>query len=314
MTAVRTRLSKPRDPRSAARAAAYDLFSRLYLRGITAELLPVVHDLPELGVALPEPFDPDAAAAEHHRLYGLQVPPWAGVFLDPEGRIGGDAAGVVRALYGRAGLELADQSEEADHLGHTLALLGQLEARPALAREVIDQALLPWLPWLVEVVERHGHAFHRALAGLTLELVLDHRAALGGGGGPHPPSPPVVDPLDDAKSGLREIALFLVTPARGGLYLARDDVRRLATEQRLPTGFGGRADSLETLLRTAGEYGGLAEVVERLRGLVQGGRAACSALERCGVEGTSGPVALRRERLDTAAAVLSRMGAAVEGA
>lgn len=295
--------------RTAARCAAYRLFSRLFAREVTPDLLPMLADLPELGDALADPFDADEAAADHQRLFGLQVPPWAGVFLDPEGRIGGDAAALMRDIYARSGYELDERSEEADHLSHALALLAELGDDP-LAAETLDRGVLPWLPWLVEAVERLGGPFHRALAELTLELTLDHRASL-----PEPPppaSPPALeaDPLADEGAGLRRIAEFLVTPARSGLYLARQDVRRLAAADGLPTGFGGRADTLDTLLRTAAEYGALARTVAGLLELLAAGRAACAALERTGVSGTEGPVALRRARLEQTERTLRRLGEA----
>src|SRR5207253_2729527 len=116
----------PAKARAAARSAAYQLFARLFRREPDAELLPLLRDIPGLGDALPEPFDPDDAGAEHHRLFGLQVPPFAGVFLDPEGRIGGAPASIVRDLCARAGLEVEERSEEADHVSHALELLAQL--------------------------------------------------------------------------------------------------------------------------------------------------------------------------------------------
>ena len=295
--------------RAAARATAYRLFGRLFAREVTPDLLPTLAVLPELGEALPAPFDADGAAAEHQRLFGLQVPPWAGVFLDAEGRIGGDTARVVRDLYTRAGLELDERSEEADHVGHALALLAELED-DALAAETLDRALLPWLPWLVEAVERHGGPFHRALAGLTLELALDHRSALAAPPGSATESTDEPELLDDERAGLRSIAEFLVTPARCGVYLARDDIRRLGAEGGLPTGFGARADTLETLLRAAAEYDDLERVVDGLLKLVAAGRGACGALADAGVPATAGAVALRRARLDRTERALARLSAA----
>jgi TorA maturation chaperone TorD len=297
--------------RAQARSTAYGLFARLFRREVTPDLRPVLAGISDLGDALPSPFDADEVAAEHHRLFALQVPPWAGVLEDPEGRIGGEAAARVRDLYRRAGLELDERSEEADHLSHTLDLLADVGARPALAREILDRALLPWLPWLAEAIERHGGPFHRMLAGLTLELALDHRAELGGA--PAAPSTPSIeDPLADPRAGLARVARFLVTPARSGLYLARDDVRALGAGGSLPTGFGGRADELETLLRAAAELGGFERVIDGLAALVDAGRAACAALERAGGSAVTAPVALRRARLDRTADVLARLRDAVD--
>lgn len=297
--------------RAAARASAYLLFARLFRREVSPDLAPMLADLPELGDALPSPFDAEEAAAEHHRLFALQVPPYAGVFQDPEGRIGGAPATVVRGLYARAGLEVDERSEEADHIAHALTLLAELGERPKLAAEALDRALLGWLPWLVETVERHGSPFHRVLAELTLDLAVDHRAELPALPPPPASTEPLDDPLADERAGLARIAEWLVTPARSGLYLAREDMRRLAAGEALPTGFGGRADSLETLLRAGAELGGLERVLEGLGALVERGRAHCAALERVGVPALAPVVALRRERLERTAGVLERLRAAV---
>jgi TorA maturation chaperone TorD len=296
--------------RAAARSAAYQLFARLFRSEPTADLLPLLRDLPELGSALPDPLDPDEAAAEHHRLFGLQVPPFAGLFLDHEGRIGGAPASVVRDLYSSAGLELEERSEEADHVSHTLDLLAAVGDDRALAAETLDRALLPWLPWMVEALERLGGPFHRTLAGLAPELALDHRRSLAVA--PFPPvETPLEDPLADAAAGLRHIASYLVTPARSGLYLAREDVRRLGAGSSLPSGFGGRADSLETLLRAAAELGGFSEVLEGIGALVRSGREACDALARSEAAGTEAIAAARRARLGRTSDVLARL---IEGA
>jgi hypothetical protein len=303
------------DPaREAARSAAYRLLASLWLDGATPDLLATLREVPELGEALPDPFDADLAAAEHHRLLGLQVPPYAGVFLDDEGQIGGAPAALVLALHGRAGLPAPLAGEEADHVGHALTLLARLSGRPELEAETLDRALLPWLPWLVEVVERHGGPFHRTVAALTLELALDHRRGLV-----LPPAldPPLAhggpDPVHEPSAGLRDVAAFLVAPARSGLYIARDDVRRMAAADRLPTGFGGRADALETLLRAAAEYGALQGVVDGLAALMQAGAERCAALEATGLPTAVAVAAARRSRLSGAATVVASL-AEVAGA
>jgi TorA maturation chaperone TorD len=304
----RTRLTGGAPPaaRAAARASAYRLFARLFRRAVTVDLLPTLTAIPGLGEELPHPFDADEAAAEHHRLFALQVPPWAGVFQDPEGRIGGACAALVRELYAQAGLEPDERSEEADHVAHTLDLLAECVDRPRLAAAALDRALLPWLPWLVEAIERHAGAFYRALAGLTLDLALDQRAELGGVR-PPAPLPPVEDPLDDPGAGLARVARYLVTPARSGLYLSRDDVRRIAAANELPTGFGGRADSLETLLRSAADLGGFDALVAGLLELLEQGRAACAVAEGAAHGVLVEVAALRRARLDQTSQVLMRL-------
>ena len=72
-----------------SRSHSYTMFSRLVLEGVTAELLPYVRAIPELAAALPHPYAPDAAAAQHHDLFKFHLFPYAAIFLDASGLLGG---------------------------------------------------------------------------------------------------------------------------------------------------------------------------------------------------------------------------------
>ncbi len=217
----------------------------------------------------------------------------------------------------------------------------------ALACRFLDGHVLHWLPGLELAIRQQDGAlegeadFFSVLAGLAVELAFEHRRALGNGRGsdaeeefPLAWSGTLASPdlsrgqpgglqetgalsLDDPRTGLKEIAAYLLAPARSGLYLSRDDISRLARDRGLPRGFGGRRQMLVNLLRTAADYGELGAVVGALSHLAGVWQAAYAArLEVTpGIPGLA-PIAARWQvRLAETQALLDRLeGAVREGA
>jgi TorA maturation chaperone TorD len=311
-----------------ARSRAYDLFGHLYREGLTPAVLPAVQSIPAVADTVPDPFDADAAAADHYDLFGLNVFPYASFFLDASGRLGGPVTDLVRHQLQRVGL--APGAEDADHLGHELAYLALLAGAEAdaqandvdtevqrmqhLQRQFLDGHLLWWLPLFVRAVRQHEHPFYAVLAELTWALVVDHRAARGGGAVsplvPEPEDPPS-DLLDDTATGLKDIARFIMTPAWSGMVLSRGDIARLGRSERLPRGFGDRTQMLTNLLRSAAEYDGLGAVLTRLGQQVDDWRAHYQSVDAEGAWTLDAVTAFWQARLDTTEAVINRMRTAV---
>ncbi|NUQ37872.1 MAG: molecular chaperone TorD family protein [Caldilineales bacterium] len=276
---------------AAARSHLYVLFGRLFRHGVTPDLLSDLRELPELAAHLADPFDADAAAAAHYRLLHFEVFPHESIFLHPDSLLGGEIAAAVHDFYQQAGFAPPADALP-DHLGLELALLSFLTGAEAAAandapvwqdwqRHFLDQHLLRWLPALVQAMGRQGHPFYTTLADLTLELALDHRAALGNdlpAAAPVFCLPPPPDLLADAKTGLAEIADYLLTPAFSGIYLSRDEIRRLAQAQGLPSGFGHRRRMLADLLTTASVYDGLDRLLAALQADLAGRQQDLAAL------------------------------------
>ncbi len=257
-----------------ARARAYALLSRLVTRGAGRELLSELAKIPSLAAMLPA--DPDAAslAADHHELFGLQVFPYAGVYLDPRRLTGGAAADAALAAYRDGGFSPDLSSASADHLGAELGFLAHLSHATAetgaelsaLERGFLDQ-VLTWLPPFVSAAAAHPRSLWTQLAELVMELCSAHRSELGGV--PAPPSlPPAPDPLADSETGVRRLVDFLVTPVHSGVLLSRSELSRVGRRQSLPRGFGSRELTLANLLRNAGEYDCIPEVARDLRATV----------------------------------------------
>lgn len=263
-----------------ARHRSYRLLSRLFLEGLTEALQPTVAALPQLAASLPAAFDADEAAADHHELFVLNVYPYEAIFRDDEGLLGGRIAETVVGQYQQAGYAPDTAASSPDHIGYELGFLAFLcgaeadawrDELPAVAERVrghqrafLGQHLLAWLAPLVMSIRQQGHAFYTALGELALALADEHATALGGL--PEAWALPAAPPLLDAeKTGLKQIAGYLLTPVNSGLYLSRDDISALARAVELPRGFGGRQQMLANLLRAAAQYETVGTVAGKLQ-------------------------------------------------
>lgn len=308
-----------------ARSRVYRLFSHLYGRGLTGDVWPVVRAIPDLASLMPEPFDEDEAAADHYALFSLEVFAYASVFLDAEGRLGGSTTDAVQQHYIQAGFMPALDRESADHLGRELALLaflseaeidaledGNLHEAGRMRRQMqafMDDHLLWWLPAFVQAVQQQAYPFYTALGRLTLDVVRDHRAALGEGAGfsgkPVVAEPP--DLLEDEGTGLKDIAAYLTIPAWSGLFLSRSDITRLGRSERLPRGFGSRVQTLTNLLRAAVEFDRMDALLHALDAHVARGERFYQEVSGHGQSSTATVAQMWLERLVTTRAVIERM-------
>lgn len=264
-----------------AYSRAYDLFSQMMLFGMTDDLLPIINHLPELQRV--ESKSTDDWKADHYALFGMNVFPFETVFLAEDGLLGGIVTESVARAYYEAGYR-PDESETADHIGNELGLMAFLcgaesDAREDevtqavyhmthLQRQFLDTHLLCWLPSLVLAIHRQGNETFSIIADLVLDLSFKHRQSLDDD--PMHPTPPLVLPpapniLDNDKTGLKDIAEFLLTPVYTGLYFSRDDIARIGSQFRLPRGFGKRHQMLTNLLNTAVDYTAVDELMSALQ-------------------------------------------------
>jgi TorA maturation chaperone TorD len=264
-----------------ARSRTYHLLGSLFLRGITPGTMAAVKMVDPLAEHMnvfcrgSDAPDFDEAAADHQHVFGFNVFPFEGVFLDESAQVGGVTTRTVLDAYQAAGFPVARKAESADHVGVELNFLGFLCRREADATEsdsrtirrqmarFVDEHLGRWLPALTVALRNQQHPFFEALGELTLEVVTNHRAGLDVPAESFAlPVPP--DLLDDPKTGLRDIARYLLVPAYSGIYLARDDIRAYSGQGRLPAGFGARRTMMNNLLRSAADYDGFQDVFKAL--------------------------------------------------
>ncbi len=213
---------------------------------------PQLHPLAEALELGPVPEE-----AEHTDLFLLQLYPYASVYLGTGGMLGGEPrdriAGFWRAL-GRT------PPPEPDHLTVMLAFYAELcehaaagtpaAGEPALqARKAyLWEHLLSWLPAFLLKVDvqappfyrRWGQLLHEALAGEVEtggrqdRLALHLRAVAG-----------IADPREH---GLETFLGSLLSPARSGIILLRDDLRRAARQLGLGARMGERKFVIRALL------------------------------------------------------------------
>lgn len=308
------------------RRRAYGLLGALLVDGLDEARLSDVRSLPALAERLPAEVELDELAAEHYALLGRELPPFAGVFLESSGLVGGGkAADVLRAAHEVLGLR-AFEEPSPDHLGQALRLMAVLVDAELDAvehgdgadaatlrrwqRTVLDEALLPWMPPLLVGLGGREPTLWTRVVEMAAGVLAQHRAedsalprAIG----------PVVDTalkdaglLDEPRTGLRAVAELLTTPARCGLYLGRHDLEAVARRCELPRGFGTRKDMLERLLRAAAEYGALPRLIDELGHLLAARDDAYAGLAL--EPGLGAVVPPWRRRLAVTRGVLTRLG------
>ena len=197
---------------------------------------------------LPEP-DP----VDHTDLFVQQLPPYASVYLDEAGKIGGEArdriAGFWRAMH-------LTPPPEPDHLASLFFLWSSISdqavserdperrsllehAAMALVREHVASWLAPYLTRVSELSERY-----RSWASLVAAVVEDTLVTARGTAAL--PVHLAVEPR--SLEGPVDLVAFLLTPIRSGMILTRADLKRAAGESGLAIRVGERAFVLRSLL------------------------------------------------------------------
>lgn len=272
-----------------ARHHSYALLSRLFLDGLTSDLLSTLRQIVALAALLPSSFDADEAAATHYDLFGLNVFPYEAVFLDssPRGsaiQLGGPVTQRVQQQMKASSYTPQAGDVSPDHIGHEFGLLAHLsgaevdaweDARREIAlrlrlrqRDFLHDHLLRWLPALAQAIRDQGQPFYTALGDLALELVQDHALALPISQIEPSAHTDAAPSLKDENTGLRQIARFLSAPSLSGVYLSRDTISAMARDVGVPRGFGGRQQMLENLFRAAVQYDSLDALLHALNDVI----------------------------------------------
>lgn len=211
-------------------------------------------------------------AAEHTRAFVLALPPYASVYLGPEGKLGGEGADRVAGVWRAVGLT---PPGDADHLAAILALYAELgeasqaavtqRARDRLAHvrtAMLWEHVYSWAPAYLDAI-RHDPPF-ASWAGL-LDRVLRREAALS--------VPPDGLPLAlrrapgalAAEDGYQDVLDVLITPVRAGFILTHDDLAAAAGQAGTGLRRGERRFVLRALLEQdpAATLGWLGQHAER---------------------------------------------------
>lgn len=200
---------------------------------------------------------PVPTEAEHTELFLLQLPPYASVYLGPEGMLGGEARDRIAGFWRVLGDE---PPGEPDHLTVMLAFYAGLaeeedrhaskkEGAPRQARKAfLWEHLLCWLPPYLEAIRHHGPLFYRRWARLLSNALLEEVITLGEQERlplhlRHAP-----DLADPRQEGAERFVASLLSPVRSGMILTRADLARAARELDLGIRAGERRFVLPGLL------------------------------------------------------------------
>jgi hypothetical protein len=205
---------------------------------------------------------PVPSAAEHTNVFGMQVVPYAAVYLGPEGMLGGEAADRIAGFWRAVGHV---PPAEPDHLTALLGLyvgLADAEAdepdpaRAALRRRarsvLLWEHLLTWVPVFARAVAGAGSRYHADWAALLSEALAAEAAQVDA---PEQPSSHLrlAPGLPDDVDGARALAQALLTPVRSGVVLTRRDLARGARAAGLGLRIGERAFMLAAMLEQDAE-------------------------------------------------------------
>jgi TorA maturation chaperone TorD len=174
--------------------------------------------------------------AEHTEVFVLNCPPYAAVYLGPDGALGGEGSDRVAGFWRAIGVT---PPAEPDHLAALLGLyacLGEAadgarraDTAAALRRSravLLAEYLWPWLPCYLDAVADGPPAALAAWARLASHaLACERSAGCSPGMAPEPERLPLAlraapgAPNQDA--GLKDLVSAVVTPVRSGMILTR---------------------------------------------------------------------------------------------
>lgn len=241
-----------------ARATAYAYLAQAYRAPADDALAPFLETL-----SAPIPAEP---AVTHQHLFGFTIFPHESLFVSDRTLVGGDAADRLVQVYRQHNYRWQD---DPDHLSNQLGLLAWLcaaeqdawaDGRAAIAADMrrrqgvfLRDHLLLWLPPFVVGVQRIGEPLYADVATRTWQVAADHAAALGVVLAP--PSPTVLPPaLTDSDTSLKRIVNYLTVPQASGWWLSVQAMGKIGRALDLPRGFGGRVQTMMTLLRSATQF------------------------------------------------------------
>jgi hypothetical protein len=200
---------------------------------------------------------PEASA--YTDIFVFQLYPYASVYVGEEGMLGGEARDRVAGFLTALGLEA--QPPEPDHLATLLGAYASLRASEEGAgdlrarehfrgarRAFLWEHLLSWLPVYLDKLTRIAPRFYKAWAELLREAIDSEAASLGAQDALPLHLREARSLADPRESSSEEFLKALLTPARSGLILVRDDLSRAARALQTGVRAGERAFALRSLM------------------------------------------------------------------
>jgi len=206
-------------------------------------------ELLELG-APPEP-------AEFSDLFGSKLYPYASVYLDSTGKLGGDARDRISGFWRALAI---DHPDESDHLTVMLAFYARLREFASNATDpesrhweharvaFLLEHLSSWLPFYLDKLTDVASPFYCRWGALLTETLIEEGRGLDFSGDLPlhlREATPLADPRLEGGDAFLE---SLLAPVRSGLILVRTDLERAGEELDFGVRIGERKYVLEALL------------------------------------------------------------------
>ncbi len=251
--------SKKITPPIEAMANFYLLLSRVFTGNINCSILKSLNSIVESECTKRD------VASEHFALFGRDVFLWHSFYTSKDRLIGGATQDLYSLCYEKHNLT-PKCGENTDHIAHIFAALGEAcQTKNAQAIKEITHLLVEFWPFIlqgiVNLADEEKSIFlplaywTDEMLCLTSEILADFpqlerntQAEIASDLA-----------LDDSKTGLKEIATWLATPAACGINLSPATLQHFAQKFDIPGGFGNRTQITENLLTSLSSYGKLDE-------------------------------------------------------
>lgn len=212
----------------------------------------------------------DELAADHYQAFGLEVFPYASVYLNEEPQMGGNEPSGLFGLYQSHGYEPTD---EPDHLASELgflALLLERDADEALLSSFFYPHLLRWIFPFGEALLQLQHPVYGVAFNRLMELLVELKGRIPVQAIEHfRPEDRELDLLSQEETGLKKIAEFLLAPSYSGIYLSREGIRNFGKVLDMPIGFGTRSQLLPALFYGAVDYSNFGRMLDEFHLLLE---------------------------------------------
>ncbi|NQV71850.1 molecular chaperone TorD family protein [bacterium] len=201
----------------------------------------------------------DEFASEHYRVFCHELMPAASVFLEPRSMLGGEVSAESWSEMKAAGYDPDTSSITADHLVNQLRFLVHLveQDQTQRASSFVQRHMLGWIPAFLATLRRLDSGAVSPLAAYIEEAVLHLALPRKSEDLSRSTLIPTLFSLENEKTGLVSIGIFLSTHAESGLAIPKSTLLHIARELRLPPGFGSKSQTIEGLFRAAGGYDSL---------------------------------------------------------
>jgi TorA maturation chaperone TorD len=292
-TNAQSKLSDTIDDRDICRglARSYEFFAQMILVGPGTERQLIQEEMPNLWEFIANE-DPELLQANHYEMFGLQVFPYAGVYLNDSPMAGGPCSEQVLAYYRRSNYKWQGIEDSPDSMVEELKFLAYMMGQPdclsansmKLQQDFLAGHFLPWaLIFCADVVHQNS-LFYTENVDILLGVLALHVEFLAKNGFEMIPLPLQAHPQLDITSqstGLKKIADYITKPSGFGMLMTKYEITEMARKLGLSRGFGSRYQMIESLLNSSADFDKLFELITAMDQILE---SRCSKIKNLPTE------------------------------